>query len=110
MKVFGLNGLWRMIGNGYDVMGYVPGSVYSFLHIDNNILPDPYYRDNEDIYTSLMEHEYTFERTFNYERTNNKTFLVFEGLDTLCSVYLNGKLLGKTDNMHIKYEFDLQER
>lgn len=108
MNIFGLNGKWRMTGNGYDVMGSVPGSVYSFLHIDNSILPDPYYRDNEDIYTSLMENEYTFERTFNYERTDNKTFLVFEGLDTLCSVYLNGKLLGKTDNMHIKYEFDLR--
>ena len=43
-----------MFGNGYDVNGNIPGSVYSFLHVDNNILPDPYYRDNEDLYLEII--------------------------------------------------------
>ena len=109
MKRCDLNGRWRMMGNGYDVEGTVPGSVYSFLYLDNQILPDPYYRDNEDIYTRLMEHEYTFERTFRYSRGSNAVSLVFEGLDTLCSIYLNGKLVADTDNMHVKYIFDVSD-
>ena len=67
MKKYDLGGKWRMTGGGYDVEGVVPGSVYSFLYLDNKLLPDPYYRDNEDIYTALMEHEYTFERQFCYD-------------------------------------------
>lgn len=110
MKKIDLNGIWRMTGNGYDVEGTVPGSVYSFLHVENKILPDPYYRDNEDLYTSLMYEEYTFERSFDYEKgAEQGVALVFEGLDTLCSVYLNGKLVGETENMHVRYEFDVRD-
>lgn len=109
MKKYLLDGKWRMTGNGYDVEGTVPGSVYSFLYLDNKLLPDPHYRDNELIYTALAEHEYTFERKFDYVPTANATHLVFEGLDTLCSVYLNGKMIAETSNMHLKYSFDVSD-
>ena len=105
MKAFDLCGAWRMTGNGYDVEGRIPGSVYSFLHLDNELLPDPYYRDNEEMYTRLCDHDYTFEKVFEYVPSSAPTFLVFEGLDTLCTVYLNGIKLAETDNMHIKYRF-----
>ena len=41
MKKLSLNGIWKMVGNGYAVNGTVPGSVYSFLYLDNHLLPDP---------------------------------------------------------------------
>ena len=53
MKRLSLNGKWKMTGAGYEVYGNVPGSVYSFLHVDNNVLPDPFYRNNEEIYLAL---------------------------------------------------------
>ena len=105
MKRYELNGRWKMTGNGYAVEGNIPGSVYSFLHVDNALLPDPYYRENEEIYLEVAEHTYTFERTFTHTRTNNPVFLVFEGLDTLCSVYVNGQKIADTDNMHLRYSF-----
>ena len=107
MKKLCLNGIWTMAGNGYNVNGRIPGSVFSFLHIDNEILPDPYYRDNEQLYLDISEHEYTFARTFAYTPTGNPVRLVFEGLDTLCTVYLNGEKITDTDNMHVCYEFDI---
>jgi len=61
MKKYSLNGIWKMTGNGYTVEGKIPGSVYSFLYLDNHLLPDPYYRDNELLYLELANHEYTFE-------------------------------------------------
>ena len=109
MKRYDLGGIWRMTGNGYDVEGRIPGSVYSFLHIDNAILPDPYYRDHERIYKSLADHDYTFVRGFDYSPTQNETRLIFEGLDTLCEIYLNGKQVAKTENMHICYSFEVSE-
>ena len=107
MKTCSLNGKWKMTGNGYEVEGQIPGSVYSFLHIDNKILPDPHYRDNEKIYLEIAEHAYTFERNFEYIKTENPVILVCEGLDTLCSIYINGEHIADTDNMHIKHEFDI---
>jgi beta-mannosidase len=109
MKKFLLNGQWNMQGGGYHVQGNIPGSVYSFLHIDHALLPDPHYRDNEDIYLALANHEYTFERKFLYEVGGHPVQLICEGLDTLCTVYLNGQKLGDTDNMHVRYAFDVTD-
>ena len=36
-----------------------------------------------------------------------KAYLVCEGLDTLCAVYVNGKKVGESINMHVAYEFDV---
>ena len=109
MKKWDLGGKWRMTGNGYDVTGNIPGSVYSFLHVDNAILPDPHVADNEDIYLEISEHDYTFSRAFDWWDEGYRTTLVFEGLDTLCSIYLNDVHVSDTDNMHLRYEFDITE-
>ena len=107
MKKISLNGKWNMSGNGYHVEGNIPGSVYSFLHVDNKILPDPYFRDNEDLYFEIANHEYSFEKVFSHEKPAHPTKLVFEGLDTICSIFLNGVHLGDTENMHVEYSFDV---
>ena len=97
-----------MSGGGYAVFGQIPGSVYSFLHVDNALLPDPYWRENERIYTELTENEFVFEREFDCPCFGGNVSLVMEGLDTLCSVYLNGECLGETNNMHLRYAFDVR--
>ena len=107
MKKHLLNGQWNMHGGGYNVTGSIPGSVYSFLYLDNKLLPNPHYRDNEDLYLALAEHEYVFERTFSFTPTNHPVKLVCEGLDTLCTIYLNGEKVADTDNMHVCYSFDV---
>ncbi len=110
MKTYSLNGKWRMTGNGYDVEGNIPGSVYSFLYLDNKLLPDPYFRDNELVYLEVSEHEYTFERSFVHAKKSGvPVFLVCEGLDTLCNIFLNGEKVADTQNMHVKYRFDVTE-
>ncbi len=96
-----------MHGGGYDVDGTIPGSVYSFLYLDNALLPNPHYRDNEDLYLALAHHEYTFEKTFSFTPSGYPISLVFEGLDTLCSVYLNDVKIADTDNMHVRYDLDV---
>lgn len=34
--------------------------------------------------------------------------LVAEGLDTIATVYINGIMVGKSDNMFVKYTFDVK--
>lgn len=107
MKKYDLCGKWRMTGNGYDVEGQIPGSVYSFLYMDNALLPDPHVADHEDIYLAISEHDYTFTCNFYSAPVCCPVYLVFEGLDTLCSIYLNDALVAQTDNMHLRNEFDV---
>lgn len=45
---------------------------------------------------------------FQLERTDDDAFLSFEGVDTVSEIYLDGVLLGKTENMLIPYEFSLE--
>ena len=109
MKSISLNGRWHMTGGGFDCYGNVPGSLFSFLLDDNKLIADPYYRDNEFDALALTKHDYTFERTFGFEKTGDTVLLRFEGLDTFCDVYLNGKHIAYTDDMHITYEFDVTD-
>lgn len=106
MKRINLNGTWRMTGNGYACEGQVPGSVYSFL-LDNGLMEDPFYRDNELFALELMEHPYTFSRTFSYVPDGHPVLLCCDGLDTLCTLTLNGTEVAHTENMHRRYEFDV---
>ena len=97
-----------MFGNGYNVSGAVPGSVYSFL-IDAKLVGDPYYRDNEAKFLELAEHAYSFEREFEYKKSQFPVILVCEGLDTLCEIFINGAKVGEGINMHVSYEFDVTD-
>ncbi len=106
MKRIDLPSKWHMTGNGYDIYGTIPGSVYSFL-LENDLEGDPYYRNNELKFLELMEHEYEFSADFNWEETEGRVLLHCDGLDTLCELYLNGRKFAYTDNMHRTYEFDV---
>ena len=56
MKTLSLNGIWQLSGAGYQCSGTIPGSVYSFL-LDNQLMEDPFYRQNELDALKLMENE-----------------------------------------------------
>ena len=71
MKKLSLSGTWRMKGNGFDCEGKIPGSLYSFL-LDAGLMEDPYYRENELDALELSHHDYTFERSFNFEKGSEK--------------------------------------
>ncbi len=109
MNKISLSGKWRMTGGGFDCIGNVPGSLFSFL-LENGLMDDPFYRDNELRAFELTRSDYTFERTFTVKKSDNPYLLRFEGLDTLCDVYLNGEHIAYTDDMHIAYEFDVTDK
>ena len=109
MKRISLDGIYRMTGGGYGCEGTIPGSLYSFL-LDGGLMPDPYYRDNEVDALALTYVDYTFTKNFTVKRSDNPYVLRFEGLDTFCDVYLNGRHVAHTDNMHIAYEFDVTDK
>lgn len=108
MQKFLLNGKWNLSGGEYNCQGTVPGSVYSFL-LDNKLMEDPYYRTNELQATPILENDFDFSRKFDFAKPDFPVLLHCDGLDTLCNIYVNGKHIAYTDNMHRTYEFDVTD-
>ncbi|WP_242622715.1 glycoside hydrolase family 2 protein [Lachnoclostridium sp. Marseille-P6806] len=89
----------------------VPGTVYGTL-LANGLIGDPFWRDNELALTGCMDRDYTFVTELSpeaEERDADQWILCFDGIDTLADVYLGGRHLGSTDNMHRTWEFDVTE-
>lgn len=97
-----------MSGAGFQCTGTVPGSVYSFL-LDNRLMEDPFYRQNELEALKLMGNTFAFFRKFCVDSVEEKVVLRCEGLDTLCDIYINDVHVAYTDNMHRTYEFDVTQ-
>ncbi|SHM06205.1 beta-mannosidase [Chryseobacterium polytrichastri] len=90
----------------------VPGTVHLDL-INNKIIPDPYKDENEKKVQWIENEDWDYQTLFKIsstELTNENIELVFNGLDTFSEIYLNGKLLKKTDNMFRKWEISAKEQ
>ena len=92
-----------MKGGGYETDGTIPGSVYSFL-LNKNLMPDPYYRDNEEKVLAICDNDFEFSRKFDYKKESDDITLVLEGIDALCDIILNGKKIAHLNNMHRTYK------
>ena len=108
-----LNGTWKMrnCNTSEWIEGSVPGSVFCDL-INAGKIEDPYYRDNASAAFALPEFDYEYGRSFVVGEellSCEKILLCCEGLDTLAKVYINGRLLAETNDMHRTYEFDVRD-
>ena len=113
MKTQSLNGAWTLEIPGSDfgpVPAQVPGSVYHDL-LQAGKIPDPFYRDNEMRVLPLMEKNFHYSRRFTVEPElleSDRVLLRCEGLDTLAAVFINDRPVGRADNMHRIWEFDVK--
>lgn len=106
------SGTWRMREFGSTVWhaAHIPGSVYADLMADGT-MPDPFYRDNEFAAFELMKKDWEYVCAFTVAAetlTREHIELVCEGLDTLAELSLNGMSVGKADNMHITWVWDVK--
>ncbi|MBN3524905.1 beta-mannosidase [Paenibacillus apiarius] len=86
----------------------VPGDVHTTL-IERGIIDDPFYGHNDQKCRWVEEKVWWYRTVFIWdgEREDSERIeLVFEGLDTFATVYLNGVELGTTDNMFISHSFE----
>ena len=105
-----LNENWSMLDGGKRYDCAVPCSAYDTL-IRAGELANPYYRENEWSSTAVSDRDFTFEKRFDLPEAllgSDHVYLTFEGIDTLADVYLNGALLGHTDNMHRTWEYEIK--
>jgi len=89
----------------------VPGTVHLDL-MDNKVIPDPYKDENEKKVQWVENEDWDYQTQFSVssqELKNDNIDLVFNGLDTFSEIYLNGKLLKKTDNMFRKWNIPVKQ-
>lgn len=106
-----LSGEWqfRQIGAEEWLPAEVPGGVHTDLLAAGRI-PDPFAADNEKRVQWVAESDWEYRRAFVPETellSEERVFLVCDGLDTLAEVSLNGELLGETANMFRQYRWDV---
>jgi beta-mannosidase len=87
-----------------------PGDVHQAL-IENGRIEDPFYDRNEDKCAWMEEREWwyrlTFEKNEKPLHPDERFLLVFQGLDTFATIWLNGEELGKSTNMFREVAFDI---
>ncbi|HBC85814.1 MAG TPA: hypothetical protein DCZ94_02545 [Lentisphaeria bacterium] len=92
---------------------FMPATVPGVVQLDlmkHGDIPDPYIRDNLKSLAWMTGVDWEYRTVLPAVPQGKKCFIVFEGIDTLSTIFLNGKELGSTDNMHRSYEFDLTDR
>lgn len=89
----------------------VPGTVHLDL-MYNKLITDPYKDENEKKVQWIENEDWDYQTSFKIlskELENQNIDLVFEGLDTFSEIFLNGKLVTKTDNMFRKWELSVKQ-
>ena len=104
---------WQMRQAGWEefLPASVPGSVYHDL-MQNGKMDDPFWRDNFPKALKRMEHDYEYKTEFAADKAllkSDAVLLRFEGIDTVADVFLNGEKLGRTENMHRTFEFEVKD-
>jgi beta-mannosidase len=91
----------------------VPGDVHRALVAAGRI-EDPFYERNEEKCAWVEEREWWYRLSFDGPsealRPDERLLLVFHGLDTFATVWLNGEEIGRHRNMFREAVFDVSAR
>jgi beta-mannosidase len=88
----------------------VPGLIHTDL-LAHKLIPDPFYRDNENKVQWVSRSEWEYRKTISADANllNHKHIeLVFDGLNTLADVTLNGKVILHADNMFHDWRIEIK--
>lgn len=94
---------------------WLPAKVPGTVHLDlmaNKLIPDPFKDENEKQVQWVENEDWDYQTSFEIsfkEFDYDNIDLVFNGLDTFSEIYLNGRLLKKTDNMFRTWEIPVKE-
>jgi len=86
----------------------VPGCIQTDL-LQNKIIPEPFYRDNEKSLQWIGEEDWQYQTSFDVAAATlarKHIELVFQGLDTYATVYLNGQGVLRAENMFRIWRID----
>lgn len=91
----------------------VPGSlVTDLMKLDK--ISDPFIGDNESKSQWIAEKSWCYKTSFEVDKVDFEKFsraeLVFLGIDTYASIYINDSLIYQSDNMFIPHKIEVKKR
>jgi beta-mannosidase len=101
---------WDKLGRiGYSFTEWLPARVPGHVHLDlieNGVIGHPFERMQELGCQWVDEQDFSYRTTFEWQpdAARPERVLRFEGLDTVCRVFLNGELVAEHDNMFVPLE------
>ena len=124
-KIFSLDGNWELFyaenknlsaGEEYktlstlncSTLSHVSAQVPGNFELDlmrAGLLDDIFYGENPLLAQKRENLHLWYAKTFEFTETDSQN-LIFEGIDTFADVYLNGILIGSTDNMLIAHTME----
>jgi beta-mannosidase len=120
---YDLGGTWELMGANPDTSSeawrlgrfeaQLPAAVPGHVQHDlwrAGLMPDPLIGLNARSYAELEGRDWWYRKIFVSARApGGVQELVFEGLDAYADVWVNGRHLGRTDNAHLRYRFDVSD-
>ena len=97
------------------VAAVVPGNCELDL-VRAGVLPEPEVGLNVQKFRAYEGYQWFYTKSFVWESgeagvcAQLRTELVFDGIDTLADVFLNGEKIGETENMFVSHRFDVTDR
>ncbi len=102
---------WRVEHDGKRLPAAVPGDVTLDLW-HNGVVKNPYFGINHKELHWIINSDFTYETTFDLSDEiydSEEITLTFDSIDTFADIYVNGKLLGHTEDMFLQYVFSIKE-
>ena len=107
-----LNGTWKLLWQdergSHEIDAQVPGNVIGDLY-RNRVIPDPYFGCNSHALRKYEFIDWEYKTVFREpELASRQTLrIVFDGIDTVADIAVNGTPVGHAENMFISHSFDL---
>ncbi|MEM2217749.1 MAG: hypothetical protein QW731_05165, partial [Thermofilaceae archaeon] len=125
-KTISLNGSWRLqwfefgrpegqFTKDYDDSWWfearVPGEVHEVL-LERGLIQDPFYADNCDKRDWVECVDWWYRKRFFVPEDfkGRKVELIFEGLDTFATVWLNGTRVAESEDMFLPLRLDVTDK
>jgi beta-mannosidase len=94
---------------GQAIPATVPGAVHTDL-MAAGLIPDPYLDENEKTQSWIGLADWTYRTTLHWTGDGSeRQELLFEGIDTIAQISLNGSAIATTRNMHRSYRIDVTD-
>lgn len=111
-RIIPINKGWKVENNDKTMKfsADMPSTVFEILEKEN--ITNIFYGKNEKNTAWIYNDSWFFIKDFDAEQTdieNNTVYLSFYGIDTFSNIYINKVFVGKTDNMFLKYKFEINK-
>lgn len=95
-----LCGKWILAGeDGQTYDAVVPGCVHTDIIKENM-----YWRDNSEKVQWIENCDWEYTKKFTVNEIRSNAYIIFEGLDTYCDIYINDVKIGECANMYTDHK------